>query len=109
YPHANSQRLFVSLLHAAQTRVVFTTPYFIPDEALLDAVKIAILRGVELHLIVSRIADQYLVCWAQHSYYDELLEAGVRLHLYRKHLLHAKHLTFDDQVAVVGSSNLDMR
>jgi cardiolipin synthase len=109
YPHANAQRLIVSLLHAAQTRVVITTPYFIPDEPLLDAIKIAVMRGVELHLIVSRIADQVLVCQAQRSYYDELLEAGVKLHLYREHLLHAKHLSFDDQVAVIGSSNLDMR
>jgi cardiolipin synthase len=109
YPHANAQRLIVSLLHAAQKRVVITTPYFVPDEALLDAIKIAVMRGVELHLIVSRIADQVLVCQAQRSFYDELLEAGVKLHLYREHLLHAKHLTFDDQVAIVGSSNLDMR
>jgi cardiolipin synthase len=109
YPNANAQRLIVSLLHAAQARVVITTPYFIPDEPILDAIKIALLRGVELHLIVSRIADQILVCQAQRSYYDELVEAGVKLHLYREHLLHAKHLTFDDQVAVVGSSNLDMR
>ena len=109
YPQANAQRLVVSLLHAAQSRVVITTPYFIPDEPLLDAIKIAVMRGVELHLIVSRIADQILVCQAQRSYYDELLEAGVKLHLYREHLLHAKHMSFDDQVAVVGSSNLDMR
>ncbi|MBI3863995.1 MAG: cardiolipin synthase [Planctomycetia bacterium] len=109
YPQANAQRLIVSLLHAAQSRVVITTPYFIPDEALLDAMKIAVMRGVELHLIVSRTADQFLVCRAQHSYYDELLQAGVRLHLYREHLLHAKHLSFDDQVAIIGSSNLDLR
>jgi cardiolipin synthase len=89
YPHANAQRLIVSLLHAAQTRVVITTPYFIPDEPLLDAIKIAVMRGVELHLIVSRIADQVLVCQAQRSYYDELLEAGVKLHLYREQSGHA--------------------
>jgi cardiolipin synthase A/B len=109
FPQANSQRLIVSLLHAAEKRIVITTPYFIPDEALLDAIKIAVLRGVEVHLVVSRIADQVLVCQAQHSYYEELMQAGVRIHLYREHLLHAKHFTFDDQIAVIGSSNLDMR
>ncbi len=109
FPQANAERLIVSLLYAARTRVVITTPYFIPDEALLDAMKIAVLRGVEVHLVVSRQADQILVCQAQRSYYDELLEAGVRIHVYRKHLLHAKHLSFDDQIAVIGSSNLDMR
>lgn len=109
YPQANAQRLIVSLLHASQRRVVITTPYFIPDEPLLDAIKIAVLRGVEVHLIVSHAADQFLVCQAQRSYYDELLQAGVKVHLYRDRLLHAKHLSFDDQVAVIGSSNLDMR
>jgi cardiolipin synthase len=109
YPQANAQRLIVSLLHAAQQRVVITTPYFIPDEALLDAMKIAVLRGVEVHLIVSRQADQVLVCQAQRSYYDELQEAGIHIHVYREHLLHAKHLSFDDRIALIGSSNLDMR
>ena len=109
FPQANVQRLILSLLHAAQQRVVITSPYFIPDEPLLDAMKIAVLRGVEVHLVVSRQADQILVCQAQHSYYDELLGAGVRIHLYREHLLHAKHLSFDDQIAIIGSSNLDMR
>ncbi len=109
FPQANAQRLILSLLYAAQRRVVITSPYFIPDEPLLDAMKIAVLRGVEVHLVVSRQADQILVCQAQHSYYDELLEAGIRIHRYREHLLHAKHLTFDDQIAIIGSSNLDMR
>ncbi len=109
FPQANSQRMIVSLLYAAQKRVVITTPYFIPDESLLDAMKVAVLRGVDVHLVVSRQADQLLVCQAQRSYYDELLLAGVKIHLYREHLLHAKHLTFDDQIAVIGSSNLDMR
>ena len=109
FPQANVQRLVVSLLYSAQARVVITTPYFIPDEALLDAMKIAVLRGVEVHLVVSRQADQVLVCHAQRSYYDELLVAGVRVHVYREHLMHAKHLSFDDQIAVIGSSNLDLR
>ena len=109
FPQANMQRLVVSLLYSAQERVVITTPYFIPDEALLDAMKIAVLRGVEVHLVVSRQADQILVCHAQRSFYDELLEAGVRVHVYREHLMHSKHLSFDDQIAVIGSSNLDLR
>jgi len=109
YPHANLHYLIVSLLHASRTRVVITTPYFIPDESILDAMRIAVMRGVDLRLILSRTADQILVCQAQRSYYDELLEAGVKLYLYRDRLLHAKFLTFDDQVAMIGSTNLDMR
>ena len=109
YQHANNQRLIVSLLHAAERRIVLTTPYFVPDDALLQALQSAALRGVDVHLIVSAKCDQKLVGLAQRSYYEELLEAGIKIHLYQPGLLHAKHLSVDDTVAVIGSSNLDLR
>jgi cardiolipin synthase len=109
FPTQNNQRLFVALIHGARKQVVLTTPYFIPDEPLLQAMQTAALRGVEVHLVVSEKADQLLVSLAQKSYYEELLEAGVRIHLYRKNFLHAKHLSVDEAVALVGSSNLDIR
>jgi cardiolipin synthase len=106
---ANNQRLMVALLHAARNRVVITTPYFVPDEALMQALQTAVLRGVEVHLVAPEQADQFLVCFAQRSFYDELLEAGVRIHLYGRRFLHAKHVSFDDTVAIIGSSNMDIR
>jgi cardiolipin synthase len=109
FPTQNNQRLFVALVHGATRRVVLTTPYFIPDEPLLQAMQTARLRGVEVHLVVSEQGDQPVVWWAQQSYYEELLEAGVHIHLYRTRFLHAKHLSIDDAVAVIGSSNLDIR
>jgi cardiolipin synthase len=65
-----------------------TTPYFIADDALLQALDTAVRHGVEVHLVVSRIADQFLVSLAQWSYHAELLEAGVRVHLSRERFLH---------------------
>jgi cardiolipin synthase len=109
YPYANNQRLIASLIHAAQKRVVITTPYFIPDDAILQAMQTAVLRGVEVHLLVSRKADQLLVGLAQRSYYEGLLESGVRIHLYKHKFLHAKHLSIDDAIVLIGSSNMDMR
>jgi cardiolipin synthase len=109
YPATNVQRLVVALIHWATRRVVITTPYFIPDQAFLQALDTAVRRGVEVHLVVSRRADQLLVSLAQKSYYDELLEMGVRIHLYRAKFLHAKHLSIDDSVTVIGSSNMDIR
>ena len=88
---------------------MITTPYFVPDEALLDALGTAVLRGVGVDLVVSRIPDQVLVGLAQRSYYDELLAAGVRVHLFRDKLLHAKHLTVDGELVLIGSSNVDVR
>lgn len=109
YPIANNQRMIVSLLHAARRRVVITTPYFIPDEALLQALQTAVLRGVAVHLVVPEQADQVLVCLAQRSFYEELLASGVRIHVYGRRFLHAKHVTFDDSLALIGSSNMDIR
>lgn len=109
YPTQNNQRLITALIHGAQKRAVLTTPYFIPDIALLQAMETAAARGVEVHLIVSAQRDQFLVCLAQNSYYEELLEAGVHIHLYTKNFLHAKHISIDDTVTLVGSSNLDIR
>jgi cardiolipin synthase A/B len=109
YPGAGIERLIVALVHGARERIVITTPYLIPDEALLDALGTAVLRGVAVHLVVSRVPDQVLVGFAQRSYYDELLAAGVHIHLFRDKLLHAKHLTIDGDLVLIGSSNVDVR
>ena len=109
YPIAGVEHLVVALVHGAQRRIVITTPYFIPDEALLHALQTAVLRGVEVHIVVSRVADHPLVNLAQRSYYDELLSAGVTIHLFRDGLLHAKHLSIDEAISVIGSSNIDIR
>lgn len=108
-PHENNQRLIVSLVHAARRRIVVTTPYFVPDEPLLQAIETAAVRGVEVHLIVSRRTDNWLVRMAQESYYDELLEFGVHVHRYEPQFLHTKCLSVDDEVVLIGSSNMDIR
>jgi cardiolipin synthase len=109
FPTQNNQRLIVSLVHGARKQVGLITPYFIPDEPLLQAMQTAALRGVDVHLVVSEKADQFVVSLAQESYYQELLEAGVHVHLYQKNFLHAKYLSIDESVALIGTSNLDIR
>jgi cardiolipin synthase len=109
YPHENNQQLIVALIHGAQKRVVITTPYLIPDVALMQALESACVRGLDVHLVVSHKADQLLVGLAQRSYYEELLECGVKIHLYKRRFLHAKHMSIDDEVAMIGSSNMDIR
>jgi cardiolipin synthase len=106
---ATTHRFLVDLIYSAQTRLVLTTPYFVPDEPLLQALVTAARCGVEVHLVVSYVADQFLVSQAQRSFYEELLEAGVKIHLYLRNFLHAKHVTVDDYIALVGSSNIDIR
>ncbi|GAA1440648.1 cardiolipin synthase [Leifsonia poae] len=106
----NNLRLFLALLYYAQERIVITSPYFVPDESMLMAITTAVQRGIKVDLFVSEIGDQALVYHAQRSYYEALLRAGVRIWMYKKpYILHAKHFTIDDDVAVIGSSNMDMR
>jgi cardiolipin synthase A/B len=109
FPTQNNQRLIVALVHGSRDQVVLVTPYFVPDEPLLQAMQTAAFRGVQVHLVASERGDHFIVSLAQQSYYEELLEAGVQIHLYRKNCLHAKHLSVDSAVAVIGSSNLDIR
>lgn len=106
----NNLRLFNSLVHNAQHRIVLVSPYFVPDDSMLYAVTTAAQRGLHVELFVSEIGDQFMVYHAQRSYYESLLKAGVRIYLYpAPTILHAKHMTFDDEVAIIGSSNMDMR
>ncbi len=97
------------MLYGARKRIVVTSPYFVPDRPFVEAMQAGAARGLEVHLITPRQADQWLVRLAQESFYEELLAAGVQIHLYRPRFLHAKHLSVDDDIAAIGSSNIDMR
>lgn len=122
-------RLFNSIIHHAKTHLVICSPYFIPDESLLAAVTTACYRGVHVDLLVSEKSDQFMVHHAQSSYYQALLEAGVRIHQFpAPYILHTKFILADQPptsprspatpagaplgdipVGAFGSSNLDMR
>ena len=106
----NNLKLFTSLIHAAQRKLVITNPYFVPDDSLMVAITTAAQRGVDVSLINSEASDQFFVSHAQRSYYDELMRAGVKVYWYRAPvLLHSKCIAIDEDIAVIGSSNLDMR
>ncbi len=110
FPSENNLRLFTSLLASASRRISITSPYFVPDESLLYAITTAAQRGVDVELFVNEESDQFMVGHAQASYYDALLSAGVKILMYPPPLiLHGKHFTIDDTVAVIGTSNMDLR
>ena len=110
YPTEPNLRMFLSLIQNATRRISITSPYFIPDEALLSAMTTAAYRGVEVELFVGLESDHLIVNHAQRSYYSALLTAGVRIYRYpAPTVLHAKYMTVDDEVAVIGSSNMDFR
>lgn len=109
YPIEGFEALLVWQIQRASERVVLVTPYFIPDEEVLGALRTAAARGVRVDIILSGVVDQRIVHFSQTSYYEGLLAAGIAIHLYRGFLLHAKNVTIDGQLAIVGSSNVDLR
>jgi cardiolipin synthase len=109
YPLEGFKTLLVWQVHRARERIILVTPYFIPDDDLVDALQTAVTRGVRIDLIVSKPVDQWLVRLAQDSYYAGLLAAGVHIYAYRDYLLHAKSVSIDGALAVLGSSNVDLR
>ena len=110
FEHNNNLMLFVALFHAARRRITIANPYVVPEETLLLALTSAAQRGVEVTLIVSEIGDQFLEFHAQGSYYEELLKAGVHIYRYQAPvILHSKSISIDDDIAVIGSSNMDIR
>jgi len=101
--------MFEAAMYAARHELVVTTPYYVPDEPLQSALCASARRGVATRLILPARNDSWIVAAASRSYYADLLDAGVRLHEFQGGLLHAKSLTLDGQVTLVGSANVDRR
>ncbi|MCB9637865.1 MAG: cardiolipin synthase [Myxococcales bacterium] len=99
---------FVAIANARE-RVWITTPYFVPNDAILTALKTSALRGVDVRLLVPEQSDERLVWFAGRSYYRDLLRAGVRIYEYTKGVLHAKSMCVDGVFGTVGSANMDIR
>ena len=101
--------VILQTLQLARQRVVLTTPYFVPDDSILSAMRAASLRGVEVVLVIPKKSDHALTAAAGRSHYGYLLDVGVEVHEYPGALLHAKTLTMDREFAILGSANLDVR
>lgn len=110
YPYRNNLKVFVDAIHAAEKSICISSPYFVPDESLLDALTTAAIRGVRVCVLNSEAMDQWMVGHAQRSYYEQLMETGIEIWLYKKpQLLHSKYMIIDEDLGIVGSSNLDIR
>jgi cardiolipin synthase len=103
------QEVFQSLLFTARREIIVTTPYYVPDDALQTALCASAYRGVDTTVIFPARNDSWIVGWASHSYYPDLLAAGVKIHEYVGGLLHTKSLTVDGELLLIGSANMDRR
>ena len=101
--------VFFEALNRAQKNIYLTSPYFIPDEPIMRALECAVLRGVDVRLVVPFKSDVILARQAAVSYYAQLIPVGVKVYEYIPSMLHAKTLIVDDYLSVVGSANLDIR
>ena len=102
-------QMLLAVINSARQELVLTTPYFVPDDAMLRALRGAAGRGVCVDMVLPERVDSLLTRYASRSYYDELLDIGVRIHLYPKGLLHTKSITADRRISMFGTVNLDMR
>lgn len=103
------EKTYLTALHTARESISIATPYFIPSEAMLQAIVMSSLRGVRVRMLVPAEGDSRIVQWAARSYYPELLEAGIEVFEFGPRMMHAKVLSVDGRFAAVGTPNLDIR
>ena len=100
---------YLKMIASAKESIYIQSPYFIPDQAFLDAVKIAALGGVNVNIMIPNKPDHPFVYWATYNNVASLLEAGVNIYLYDNGFLHSKCIVIDDEIASVGTTNMDHR
>lgn len=100
---------YLRLIHSAKDHVYIQTPYFIPDQSILEALKIASRSGIDVRIMIPCKPDHPFVYWATYSYIGDMVEAGARCYVYNNGFLHAKTLSVDGMVGCVGTANMDIR
>jgi cardiolipin synthase A/B len=103
------KNLFFSMITSAKDSIWIASPYFVPDEDILSALKVASLSGVDVRLLVPKRPDKKIVFYASRSYFLELLEAGVKIYEYEEGFMHSKIVIVDYELASIGTANMDMR
>ena len=109
YPKSNIMLSYARIFSLSTEKLYITNPYFIPSESIMNALIQASFSGVDVRLMVPEKSDSALVGAASRSYFMELLEAGVRIFLYKKGFVHAKTVVADSRLSVVGTANMDIR
>ena len=100
---------YFKIINLARKYIYIQTPYLVPDESILQSLKVAALAGVDVRVMIPCKPDQFFVHWASHSYVGELIKTGVKCYKYNKGFLHGKMVIADGIIGSVGSANLDMR
>lgn len=107
--HEQIKQGYIKMITKARRYIYIQTPYFVPDESILEALKIAVVSGVDVRIMIPSIPDHLFVYWATYSHIGELLPYGVKIFQYKKGFLHAKTIVIDDIIASAGTCNFDIR
>jgi cardiolipin synthase len=111
-PDSDWPAIMMGIFHtiaSARDYLYIATPYFLPSESVLFALKTAALSGVDVRIIIPEKSDAFITLLCSRSYIREMLEAGVQVYFYQKGFLHAKTVVADDKISIVGSANMDFR
>lgn len=106
---ASIMQAFFAAINKARKSIYISTPYFLPNQAILTALKVAALSGVDVRIILPFRSDSKIVYWASRSYIGEMLNAGIKVYFFCKGFNHSKILIIDDNFCSVGSANMDIR
>jgi cardiolipin synthase len=101
--------MFTQAINAATRRIWIASPYFVPDDAIVQSLQLAALRGVDVRILIPEVSDNRLVKLAAYSYFDEVKSTGVKFYRYQDGFLHQKAILLDDMVSTVGTANFDNR
>lgn len=107
--HSSIRNGYIRMISCAKSSICIQTPYFIPDEGVLSAIKIAALSGIDVKIMIPNKPDHLFVHWASYSYLGEVLACGAKCYTYEKGFLHAKTIVIDDEICSVGTANFDIR
>lgn len=108
-PQEEIKQGYIKMINSAKKNICIQTPYFIPDESIQEALKIAALSGVDVKIMIPNKPDHMFVYWATYSFIGDLLNTGVRAYIYNKGFLHAKTIVVDETISSVGTANFDIR
>ena len=109
YPLSNIMLTYFKIFTTAKDTLYITNPYFIPNESIINALKQSAIGGVDVRVIMPKKSDSVIVGAAAKFYYEDLLQAGVKIYLYKKGFVHAKTVVADNYISVVGTANMDIR
>ena len=109
YPMSPIMLSYFKIFTVAKQKLYVTNPYFIPSDSIMDALKQAAISGVDVRLMMPEKSDSAIVGAASKFYYEQLLQAGVKIFMYKKGFVHAKTVVVDDDLSVVGTANMDIR